>query len=239
MLRIVILIVSIAFASTANAGVWKYENNEFVYQEYGDAIYSHPAIVLINPDYAKQVLASLETSEFKYDTDLSFDENLPKDTDGNPLALQWLENGWVLFQPSPDNKFDTIHWKFAETQAWLNKKGLWAAPKQDFILNANQLPKTMPTFDHKQFVIVQGVVNNVARYNEGSSSGYLLNFGDDAATDVTVDIGRDKLRNFAPDFDAESLEGKYIRVRGFAQQFEGPYMVIHTEDAIQYFEAAD
>jgi micrococcal nuclease len=145
---------------------------------------------------------------------------------GTKKSLQemLLENGLALvyFLDSPTNS--TLLFA-AEERARKLKLGIW----KDGNLKTDN---TALTNGYKQslgkFIIVSGIVNNTYI----SKKNTYINFGKDWKTDFTVQLENKILKRF-PEFSAEKLKGKKISVRGWLEDYNGPFMKIYHPVNIQ------
>ncbi len=112
-----------------------------------------------------------------------------------------------------------------ENTARNNKLGLWDMAEYK-ILTPEQAKKHIGSYQ-----IVEGVINSASmRKNK-----LYLNFGNNWREDFTVSISAFNLKQFTrKNIDPQQWNGKLIRVRGWIESYNGPYMEI---DHPQRFEA--
>jgi len=129
-----------------------------------------------------------------------------------------IENGlaFVYFLDSPS---DTKLFFLAEENARKRRMGMW----HDGVYSI--LDSTKITIDYDQylnhFVIVEGVVDNIYL----SKKNTYLNFGKDWKTDFSVQFDNKTLKKFTA-FTPDKLKGKHVRVRGWLENYNGPFMKI-------------
>lgn len=111
-----------------------------------------------------------------------------------------------------------------EAEARAQKLGLWAFDQYK-VLTPEQTP------DHlNSFAIVEGTVMSAAR----KQSNIYLNFGADWRDDFTIQIKPVHSRTFnARGVNPLDLNGKTIRVRGWLQSYNGPYIEIDHPERIE------
>lgn len=111
-----------------------------------------------------------------------------------------------------------------EAEARAQKLGLWAF-EQYAVLTPEQTP------DHlNSFAIVEGKVLSAAR----KQNNIYLNFGSDWRDDFTVQIKPTHSRTFnAAGMNPLDLNGKIVRVRGWLQSYNGPYIEIDHPERIE------
>lgn len=111
-----------------------------------------------------------------------------------------------------------------EEQARAQKLGLWAFD-QYAILTPEQAPEHL-----NSFAIVEGTVMSAAR----KQNNIYLNFGTNWRDDFTVQIKPIHSRTFnAAGMNPLDLNGKTIRVRGWLQSYNGPYIEIDHPERIE------
>lgn len=111
-----------------------------------------------------------------------------------------------------------------EAQARAQKLGLWAFD-QYAVLTPKQTPEHL-----NSFAIVEGTVISAAR----KQNNIYLNFGSDWRDDFTVQIKPVHSRTFnAAGMNPLDLNGKTIRVRGWLQSYNGPYIEIDHPERIE------
>lgn len=79
------------------------------------------------------------------------------------------------------------------------------------------------------FQIVEGVVLDVAQKRKR----FFLNFGEDWREDFTVTVSPQNAKVFEEEVDLFSLKGKTIRVRGWVEDYNGPFIEAVHPDQIE------
>jgi endonuclease YncB( thermonuclease family) len=111
-----------------------------------------------------------------------------------------------------------------EAEARAQKLGLWAF-EQYAVLTPEQTPEHL-----NSFAIVEGTVMSAAR----KQNNIYLNFGSDWRNDFTIQIKPIHSRTFnAGGINPLDLNGKTIRVRGWLQSYNGPYIEIDHPERIE------
>lgn len=111
-----------------------------------------------------------------------------------------------------------------EEKARIENIGLWALPDYS-VINQNMAGQYSNSFQ-----IVQGRVVSTAR----RQNRIFINFGQNWRNDFTVAIDPDHRRSFFDrGLDPLSLNGKEIRVRGWIEDYNGPYIEIDHPERIE------
>ena len=102
----------------------------------------------------------------------------------------------------------------AEERARQDQKGIWGSSfykirQQDNLAGLDG-----------SFQLVEGVVLDVAHRR----NRYFLNFGADWRTDFTITISPKNARSFVKDLDPMTLKGQKVRVRGWVENYNGPFI---------------
>ncbi len=84
------------------------------------------------------------------------------------------------------------------------------------------------------FQIVEGRVRHVAKVG----SRIYLNFGDDWRRDFTIGVRTGRSTAAAGAIDWPTLEGARVRVRGWIDRRNGPFIELHAIETLQVLEAA-
>lgn len=141
-----------------------------------------------------------------------------------------LVNGLARVRPSAHNTELTAEMLALEEQARQEKRGLWADDKY-----AVRTPDTAAE-SMNSWTIVEGTVRASAMAN----NTIYLNFGPDWRSDFTVAIKppvRRKLVNLG--IDPLQYGGKTIRVRGWMESYNGPYLELIDPAWIQTLPEGD
>jgi endonuclease YncB( thermonuclease family) len=114
-----------------------------------------------------------------------------------------------------------------EAKARAAKVGLWALPEYQIITPADALGKK------GSFQIVEGkVVSTSMKQNR-----VYINFGDNWKDDFTATIAPEFRTNFFKGkLDPLKLNGKTIRVRGWVDEYNGPFIEIDHPERIEVLE---
>lgn len=177
---------------------------------------------------AQQALAALSLGR---EVRLSF-EGLPLDRyrrllaqvhDENGLWLQgeMVAHGMARVRSLPDNRFRIADLLRMEAAARAEARGIWADPFYR-IRSPDEAEGDIDSFQ-----IVEGAVMDRARVRDR----IYLNFGPDWRTDFTVSIETRFLKAFEKAaLDPMDLKGRKIRVRGWIESRNGPFIdVTHPE----------
>lgn len=115
-----------------------------------------------------------------------------------------------------------------ENSARLSESGLWAIDKYK-VLSADKAENSIGSFQ-----IVEGVIKSVSL----KTNRIYLNFGDNWRKDFTVSISAFDRKKFTKQkIELQGWQGKRVRVRGWVESYNGPYMEInHPERFEPLFE---
>ncbi len=102
----------------------------------------------------------------------------------------------------------------AEEDARRNQKGLWASSFYRLRQHDDLAGLT------GSFQLVEGTVLDVAHRR----NRYFLNFGADWRSDFTITISPKYARSFSKDLDPMTLKGQKVRVRGWVESYNGPFI---------------
>lgn len=126
-----------------------------------------------------------------------------------------LVNGLARIQPGPVNTEMAQFMMIYETEAMEKKRGLWAS--DDFGVLT---PETAETAMN-DWAIVEGKITKTGM----SNNIVFLNFGDDWRRDFTIGVEGDARRQMGrKNIDLQSLGGKRVRVHGWVENYNGPYI---------------
>ncbi len=129
-----------------------------------------------------------------------------------------LSEGLARVRTLPDTAFLAPQMYQLERGARESGKGLWADPAYQVL--AAPFPQETRAY---RFVIAEGTVRNTASVR----NRVYLNFGEDWRTDFTVSIPPAALRRFEEArLDPLSLAGRKLRVHGWLESYNGPYIEI-------------
>ncbi len=115
----------------------------------------------------------------------------------------------------------------AEQQGRADHKGLWQEARYALLT-----PETASDAA-KAFQIVEGTIVNTAIIK----NRIYLNFGQNWKTDFTVSVPPGKRKAFAKNgYNPLEWNGKKVRVRGWLDSYNGPYIEIDHPEAIEFLE---
>jgi endonuclease YncB( thermonuclease family) len=137
--------------------------------------------------------------------------------DENGLWLQgeMVARGMARVRGLPDNGFPVADLLLMEAAARAEARGIWADPFYR-IRSPDEAEKDIDSFQ-----IVEGAVMDRARVRDR----IYLNFGPDWRTDFTVSIETRLLKAFEKAaLDPMDLKGRKIRVRGWIESRNGPFI---------------
>lgn len=162
---------------------------------------------------------------------------IEEDEDGEKVEI-WLQgflvvNGLARVRPNERNPEMADQLYALEDKARKEKRGLWNAEKypQFAVYDpSGEIPKN-------DFAIVEGTVKSVATVRNTT----YLNFGDNWRDDFTIALDSGLRRDLSKaGTDALSLEGQKIRVRGWVEDYNGPFIRLEDMSLIQLLpEEAD
>jgi micrococcal nuclease len=136
-----------------------------------------------------------------------------------------LENGFARVRTTFSNPEMAAQMYKAEDKARTGKKGLWDKDRYTVLT-----PQTAQDAA-KAFQIVQGKILNTAI----KKNRFYLNFGPDWRTDFTISIAPEKRKDFArQSYKPLEWNGQTVRVRGWLDSYNGPYIEIDHPEAIEF-----
>jgi hypothetical protein len=137
------------------------------------------------------------------------------DENGRWLQGEMVARGMARVRSLPDNRSRLADLLRAEAAARAGKRGIWAHP-----FYRVRSPRDAEG-DIDSFQIVEGAVIDRARVRDR----IYLNFGPDWRTDFTVSIETRLLPAFVKaSLDPTDLKGRTIRVRGWIESRNGPFI---------------
>lgn len=143
---------------------------------------------------------------------------------------QLLEAGYARAYALPGNDACLKDMIEKERQARRDSRGMWANSYQ-FVRNSDQVRELLAA--RGRFILVEGRVHTVA---ERGGRAY-LNFGRDWRRDFTASAPPGLLRRNAEAVTfLRSLEGRGVRVRGWLERRNGPYIEIASLADIEVLE---
>lgn len=148
--------------------------------------------------------------------------------DGSQWVQQTLlESGAVFFFRTIKSSLPSDKLLQAEALARSNLKGLWR-------LQAYQIrPATHPkTIIIGWFQLVEGQVLSAKRVRDS----LFLNFGPNWRKDFTLDVPARYLKQLGLDQNPSKLEGKHIRVRGWAEWAGGPKIILDSPQNLEVLQ---
>jgi hypothetical protein len=129
-----------------------------------------------------------------------------------------IENGlaFVYFVDAPA---DTKPLFRAEETARNKKAGIWRDGSYTVSNSGDITIAYKESLNH--FVIIEGVVDNIYLTKKNT----YLNFGKDWKTDFSAQFDN-KILTTLPEFTPDKLKGRRVRVRGWLEEYNGPFMKI-------------
>lgn len=144
--------------------------------------------------------------------------------DGLWLQGELLRRGLAMVSTRADGRERASEMLAAERTARAAGLGLWAKPQI----------QPAATVRPNGFRIVEGTVAEAARRR----GRLYLNFGADWRTDFTVAIASGDLKRFkAAGLDPAALAGRRIRVRGWVEDYNGPFLDADHPEQIELLDA--
>lgn len=126
-----------------------------------------------------------------------------------------IKNGLARIQPGQDNTEMATSMLTLENEAIKHKRGLWAADKFS-VLTPDTAEGAM-----NSWAIVEGKITKTGMSNNVT----FLNFGEDWRKDFTIGLEGEVRRQMAKrGLDTMALVGKNVRVRGWVESYNGPYI---------------
>ncbi len=126
-----------------------------------------------------------------------------------------LKNGLARILPGADNIEMVAQMSALENEAITEKRGLWASDKFG-VLPPETADKAM-----NNWAIIEGTIAKTGM----SNNTVFLNFGDDWRKDFTIGIEGEVRRQMAKrNLDSMGLAGKRVRVHGWVESYNGPYI---------------
>lgn len=153
-----------------------------------------------------------------------------KSDDGIWAQKSLLEAGLGYVYPSLDNALFLKDLLGFERQAMQDKSGMW---KDDGfrVLTTDEVEKNLLKYRNK-FGIVEGKVKDVKK----TKNRYYINFSEDWKTDFSITIVKTDFKNFK-NVNLGSLIGSNIRVRGWIESRNGPFIRIADPSFIEVLSA--
>ncbi len=149
-----------------------------------------------------------------------------EDENGAPtiwLQGEMVRRGMARVYVLVDNRVCVAPLLAREKAARQERRGIWSLPFYR-IRSHDKADEDVGTFQ-----IVEGVVQDVAKRR----SRYFLNFGQDWREDFTITISPDYARKFEKEVDPHTYEGKKVRVRGWVEDYNGPFIEASHPDQIE------
>jgi len=142
-----------------------------------------------------------------------------------------IADGWARVYSFPDNRACVPQLLAVETQARLNKLGIWADPYY-LVLRADRPADFAGRPGH--YELVEG---RVLLADKVQGRVY-LNFGRSWKEDFTATIDRAALGLFSRSgLDPMTLEGALVRIRGWVEEVDGPRVEITHPEQIEVLRA--
>ena len=151
--------------------------------------------------------------------------HIERQSDGAWIQGALLSLGLVMVNTGQRNPEMAAQMYALEAQARREKLGIWEE-KHYKIISPTDTP------DHlKSFQIVEGRVESVTT----KSNRIYVNFGKDWRTDFTVSIKSGDKRLFSKaGINPLNWGGQIIRVRGWVDEYNGPYIQITHPEAVEF-----
>lgn len=154
--------------------------------------------------------------------------------DGKPLQEILLQNGLaVVYFLDYSAPHSATLFRYEESARRKNL-GMWGNGYLK-VISSSKIADDYSKYLNR-FIIVEGVAGKL----HVSKKNTYINFGDNWQTDFTVQLDNKTTRKL-PDFSATALHNKRIRVRGWLESYNGPFMRILNpanievlSDAIQH-----
>lgn len=147
------------------------------------------------------------------------------------VQQQMIATGWARVYSFPDNRACVPQLLAAETEARLNKLGIWADPYY-FVRQADRPDDFAGRPGY--YELVEG---RVLKADKAQGRVY-LNFGRSWKEDFTAVIDKAALGLFSrAGYDPLSLEGALVRVRGWMEEVDGPRVEITHPEQIEVLRA--
>lgn len=191
--------------------------------------------IFIPPEMQKKAAEFIKNTYINQDVGLYFGVR-EKNRHGNYYAQvkgssgwlqgQLLEQGLAFAYPTFDNDLMVSEMLSAEAVARDSKSGIWAAYS---IVSAAEAVGKMAGLRNK-FAIIEGEVVLVKKTKDIT----YINFGNDWKSDFTAAIRKENYKQF-PNLDVLSLQGKKIRVRGWVEAYNGPFIEVYSILQVEVF----
>ncbi len=116
-----------------------------------------------------------------------------------------------------------------EAEARAEGAGLWSHPA--YRMRSSEPAELLPWIGSLQ--VFEGEVLEV-----GGRSDVYLNFGEDWASDTTARIPRASRKRFeAAGIDPAALAGRRVRLRGWLQEWNGPFLELHSPAQLEILDS--
>ena len=129
-------------------------------------------------------------------------------------SSQMIEQGMARVYVPQNNRMCVKAMLDLENQARQDSEGLWSSP--DFRVRSHD--ETLDAVG--TFQLVEGTVLAVAKHK----NRLFLNFGEDWREDFTITVAPRNARQFMKEIDPFHYEGKKVRVRGWVEEYNGPFI---------------
>ena len=142
---------------------------------------------------------------------------------------QLVREGLAVVWPSPSNTELVGELFELEQIARKDRKGLWDTKLFPILTPENAASRI------NSRAIVQGKIVTVAQ----TKDAVFLNFSSDWKTDFTIGIPNALRRDFArANIGLQSLKGQTVRVRGWVQDYNGPFIELDTPAQLELLKPA-
>lgn len=147
--------------------------------------------------------------------------------DGVWVQGYMLKNGLARALVTPSNPEMVLQLYQTEEKARAAKTGLWADPAYSV-----KSPETVQDFLNS-YQIIEGKIHSIAVL----SNKIFINFGQNWKTDFTIGIEADTRRLLSRNnIDPQKWAGKKVRVRGWVESYNGPYIRLEHPHQIEFIE---
>jgi len=145
------------------------------------------------------------------------------DERGRSVQEELLKNGFAYVYIVDDSELLVNELYNAEKVAIASHAGIW---KRKVLTSLEIKDKTYAL--KNKFVVIEGKIHNVY---EGRKNTY-INFEEDWQTDFSISIEKQDTQKFE-ELDFNTLIGKNIRVRGFLESYNGPFIKVSHKGQLQ------
>ncbi len=142
------------------------------------------------------------------------------------LQAQMVERGMARVYLPKDNRICAQALLMIENAARESLVGFWSAPAFR-VRRHDQTEETVGSFQ-----LVEGTVLSAAKRR----NRLFLNFGADWREDFTITVTPRNARSFLKEADLFAYEGQTVRVRGWVEEYNGPFIEVTHPDHIEIIQ---